>query len=483
VKNEINKRIFMKSDKMSDLAETQFITLTSKGLKNIQWSNYENDFTFEVGEKHYDCPSFVAEFISPRISKLRQTDNTIQSFQITTSDPTDNFAKVLSLGFGSSVCFAFHNSSFIQSICIELESREIYEEFMKNEEEPLTLDNIVSRLQSQEKLNCLKESDIEFAAFHFISLESSIFDLNCNLLSRLLKHQSLRLRNEDWLYETILSATKRNCEYSILFEDIRYEYLSKSSIESFIDFICESFDTLTVSIWQSLRNRIVCGFSPSPSFSSFSSPNPRYLDQDFPFGQDSPFDGIISFLIRSQSGNIDDQSLFCVKSSSVYSDRVTKNVIDFASSTYAQTSSEMNSWICYDFKDKRVQISHYSLRSRSDYDGYHPMNWTIEGSKDSETWIELDRRDDCRDLVGLNRSSTFSTHESEFVRYIRLRRICRQERFKALKLIQWGGLERRCSESGIVNFMSTVMRPGRYDFFDGRVATVYSIGIGDYHFE
>jgi hypothetical protein len=217
------------------------------------------------------------------------------------------------------------------------------------------------------------------------------------------------LRNEDWLCEQIIAATSRNCEYSILFEDVRYEYLSKS----FIDFLCESFDILTISIWNSLRSRLLSG----PS----SSPNRRIPGRVFTFREDSRFDGIISFLTQLHGGNVDDRSIVSVKSNSVYSDRIAKNVVDFESSLYAHTADETNSWIWYDFKDKRVKVSHYSLRSRSDNDSNHPMNLTVEGSKDGETWIEFDRRDECGDVVGLNRSGTFSTVRSEFVQHIRFR--------------------------------------------------------------
>jgi hypothetical protein len=49
------------------------------------------------------------------------------------------------------------------------------------------------------------------------------------------------------------------------------------------------------------------------------------------------------------------------------------------------------------------------------------MNWVIEGSVDGTAWFELDQRNNCRDLVGLNRSQTFSASGSGFSHLIRLR--------------------------------------------------------------
>jgi hypothetical protein len=74
-----------------------------------------------------------------------------------------------------------------------------------------------------------------------------------------------------------------------------------------------------------------------------------------------------------------------------------------------------------DFKEKQVNVHHYSLRSRNDSDCNHPMNWTLKGSVDGTEWLEIDRQNNSRDLVGLNRSQTFSGSGNAFFRLIRLR--------------------------------------------------------------
>jgi hypothetical protein len=95
---------------------------------------------------------------------------------------------------------------------------------------------------------------------------------------------------------------------------------------------------------------------------------------------------------------------------------------------YAQTSSQPNGWICIDLKENRVYVHHYSLRSRNDCDGYLPLNWIVEGSIEGTEWVELDRQNNCRDLVGLNRSVTFSGSGKEFFRLIRLRQTGKNNR-------------------------------------------------------
>jgi hypothetical protein len=57
------------------------LTLSLKGFENIVWSNYENDFEFEVCGQHFFCSSFVAEFLSPHVSKVRSTLNSSKCFE------------------------------------------------------------------------------------------------------------------------------------------------------------------------------------------------------------------------------------------------------------------------------------------------------------------------------------------------------------------------------------------------------------------
>jgi hypothetical protein len=182
------------------------------------------------------------------------------------------------------------------------------------------------------------------------------------------------LESEDCLYELISLFISKNVNYSKLLECIGYEYLSRCLIESFIDLISESFELLAINIWNRLRSRLI--------FGGCSSMSSRIHSLIFPYREGSPFDGIISFLTRTHGGNICDLDIVSITSSSAHSSRIAKNVVDFDSSSLAQTDSNPNSWICYDFKTKSVNVKHYSLRSRSDFDGHHPMNWTLEGSVD-----------------------------------------------------------------------------------------------------
>ncbi|WP_169979334.1 ThuA domain-containing protein [Microbispora sp. H10836] len=42
--------------------------------------------------------------------------------------------------------------------------------------------------------------------------------------------------------------------------------------------------------------------------------------------------------------------------------------------------------------EKPVVVGHYALTSANDFDGRDPKNWTLKGSQDGQTWVDLDRR-------------------------------------------------------------------------------------------
>jgi hypothetical protein len=97
-----------------------------------------------------------------------------------------------------------------------------------------------------------------------------------------------------------------------------------------------------------------------------------------------------------------------------------RNIVDFENQTGFVTSICANSWICYDFKEMRISLSHYSIRSRRDANTYHLRSWRLEGSIDGQSWTVLDLREDDRKLNSLGAIATFAVSKSLKCRMIRI---------------------------------------------------------------
>jgi hypothetical protein len=138
-----------------------------------------------------------------------------------------------------------------------------------------------------------------------------------------------------------------------------------------------------------------------------------------PFPGNPAFEGLISFLGKAAGGNPHDKQLISVITSSTESGNP-KNVAEFGTETYFYSNNVENQWMCYDFKDLRVIVTHYLLRTHgAGQDSCHLRSWVLEGSQDYSNWTELDRRENDPRLNGAKatcHSEVRNVIESRFVR-------------------------------------------------------------------
>jgi hypothetical protein len=96
------------------------IRLSSAGLRNLPANAVDDDFTFRVGSKQYECPLVIACFLSPRVASIRTNDATACEFTVGTLDDCGYFAQFLSLGNGSRIEVTAENREFFRALSGEL---------------------------------------------------------------------------------------------------------------------------------------------------------------------------------------------------------------------------------------------------------------------------------------------------------------------------------------------------------------------------
>ena len=136
-------------------------------------------------------------------------------------------------------------------------------------------------------------------------------------------------------------------------------------------------------------------------------------------------DGIIAHLTRECGRNVHDAGIVNVTASSVCNNKQPKNAverdfgIDSGIPEYA-SKPEPNAWICYDFKERRVIPTTYSVKSGTNYG---PKSWVVEVSNDGYSWTEIDRRDNNYDLNDRFVTANFEVSRvpSERLRFFRFR--------------------------------------------------------------
>jgi hypothetical protein len=94
---------------------------------------------------------------------------------------------------------------------------------------------------------------IDFIASNFTQFSSdSLASLALDDLERLLRHPSLRLRREDDVFDLIASHLDEDASFFRLFECVRFEYLSRSSVSEFAELAVQHFERFTVALWSRL---------------------------------------------------------------------------------------------------------------------------------------------------------------------------------------------------------------------------------------
>jgi hypothetical protein len=120
-----------------------------------------------------------------------------------------------------------------------------------------------------------------------------------------------------------------------------------------------------------------------------------------PYGNDSKFNGLISYLGTISGGNPHDKGIICASGST--NGNQARNVADLQTDSYFCSTNASGQWLCYDFKDQQVAVTHYILRSNGQaVNGCHLRSWVVEGSSDNVNWSELDCRKDESGLNGPN---------------------------------------------------------------------------------
>jgi hypothetical protein len=122
------------------------VALSAKGLANIPRNIYENDFTFILGEDKYQCPSFIAAFLSPRIVQLQVSDSTLREFVIVTKDPEHYFHNFICLAESCRMTVAHQNSEFFRSIYHELWNEDGLNSIIKCYGNDMTRNTVCDRL-------------------------------------------------------------------------------------------------------------------------------------------------------------------------------------------------------------------------------------------------------------------------------------------------------------------------------------------------
>jgi hypothetical protein len=118
----------------------------------------------------------------------------------------------------------------------------------------------------------------------------------------------------------------------------------------------------------------------------------------FNFSTKSPLNDIIAYLTERCGGNVHEHSIVTVINSKMIGGTLEAIADLKGNSDYCSWSGD-GPWVGYDFKERRITSTYYTLRSRTHSHWAGKMqSWVIEGYQDGQNWEELACVRDCLEM-------------------------------------------------------------------------------------
>jgi hypothetical protein len=380
--------------------------LPARGLANIPFSHYPNSFSFIVGTEKYCCPSFVADFLSPKVARFHSDDPLLVQYRLRTPDPDRLFPLLLDAARGSPIPIDTA-LSFLADAAQELENADLCFMVLTALETELTPENIGARLAARLKLSQAPIREIEFIAANFSVLPRSLLtSLPPDFLSEVLCQPTLRLQSEDALYTLLAARFDADPRYFDLLEHVRFEFLSAATLTSFVVRMRDRLADLTPTIWSSLSRRLLSG---EPELNPALSP--RFGNRHIPLVEGAPFDGIVRRILAEHG-----PGAVVATSSPARPGFEVENVLR-NNGSYFWAANQVSTWVSIDFGTRRIVVTDYAVRSRAEamrIGGANdlrfgfasstlvqlcPRGWVLEGSEDGTQWFEIDRSEGLKPIV------------------------------------------------------------------------------------
>lgn len=383
-------------------------------------------FTFIVNGKEFHTNRLIADILSPKISQIHHVDPTISTF-IINSKHKGNFSKILNLINFQRNQISKEELPFLSEIIQLLDLNSIEVNF-KDVDEKITLTNVFSKINDHENNSIFfrtnLQQEIDFLSSNIYQLKDENLEeflkICKNSINQVLSNSKLKLKSEDQLLNIVNFLYKKNQEYSYLYKYVSFVNITKNKMKEFIEIF--DYNELDGEIWNSISKRLL-------KDDKNEKENERYEEKvnnkgiTISFNGDNEFEGIIDYFRKKTNDNIINEMLITASSIGNSSYPI-KNLLNKDTNRKFLTQNTPNSWICFDFKNKKISPTHYSIQTHCGC--YLIKNWKLEGSNDNVSWDVIDEQTNCE-----------FTHKSNIIHTFQIRNKS-DKKFRYLRIFSTG---------------------------------------------
>lgn len=395
--------------------------LSSRGLSNPSTKALEKDFTFVVGKNEYKVPSILADFVSPKVAMIHSSDPSVDTYTIYIDDMDNKFERVIKLMYGEQIEITDVEATYLKVIGAHLGNKELVCNMGCLSDTEPNIDSVFKRLKEKKELELQIDQEIEYIASHLYEINpKELYNIDQDTLYYILCSNYLQIENEDWLFHFIMKLIdEKGDEYKYMLNTVMFDLVSVEVMREFADKIV--IDDVSGSMWDSLMNRMLLKVKP------LTKKYERYHinGEDYPYERGDPFNGILNSLNQKCKGNAHSHGLVSITASSSGGwNGQPCQTIDYGWTGAWGTQNFRNSWIRFDFKEKLVILTGYSIRSHNwGVNSFHMKSFAIEGSLDGLKWNPIDEKFDINELNGALQFYTWKCKKSLPYRYVQIRQI------------------------------------------------------------
>ena len=425
-----------------------FYSTSKTGFKQIIESGVPNDFIFIIFDDEIYCPKSIASFISPIISKHIRNDITFCNYKIVFPPKSrfySNHNELKNIITNTNFVNLFNNflqghpihlnlatsnknengiDFYLVQLTIELgialANYDMVYEGCKSlglckEINKMTNDDIMKIIKINRDAKNYQSNDKFFnhISSHFYAFcnTENLKELNKDELEAIISSPELKIESEDSLFEFITSL---GSEFTYLYDYLNVEFLSQENINILVKNINQYDLTIHKKLWLSISNRLTL----DPSQLNNLENNPRIKQAEINCNNT----GVFEYLRKLSNGNPYETKAFSIESTPHQCGDHSK-LFDKSKDTFIRLTQNPENFILFDFMDKKISISKYSLSVPSSYSTHslgQPKCWKIQGSNDKESWDDIDSIKNNYDLNGYGKEKTFDVKNKskKFYRYI-----------------------------------------------------------------
>ena len=392
--------------------------LSSGGLANAFSVNQKSDFKFFVGLTEpftvYEVPSFFANFISPKVAMQHASDPSFSSFHVPIADENNSFQLIMDLLHGKSIQPTDIQKIALKEVAKALGNDELYKKCVDTNQ--LKITNAIPQMLDKYSNDMDVQGEIDFIANHFPEYKTSDFmEIPLPLLERIFSSSKLLIEDENSFFDTIYQIVNEKgatSQYKFLFSTLTFENLKVETLKKLCDILRP--EDVTTPLWSVIEKRLISSVKIQGNSGSRYYRNITSCEKE-----EDAFAGIFYMLFQKYDGNPVEKNIVSVTAQGESS--TNKAVLLFSQNkknSWGLTETPGN-YLQMDFKQSKVIVTGYSIRSASNAHWDNPQSWVLEGSDDGVNWTKIDEKVRNQDMGGNDKFHYWSCNASDEFRMIR----------------------------------------------------------------